>query len=153
LSTITVEWMGPYSFDQLTPNELCRKMGVYAVLSGPNYLFVGETKRGKAIFREAKVDREEEYWNGLRKLGIVSGDKPAWYKLREDVFSNCELYAGIVSRDDFDLLEDLRNLLVFRLQPVCNDKYVKHNGSNVGLIVVHRGTPPPGLERGESSYE
>jgi hypothetical protein len=151
LNSITVEWMGPYSFDQLTPKELRRKMGIYAVLHDSNYLFIGQTKRGKAIFREAKVNREEEYWRGLRKLGVVGESKPAWYKLKEDVYSNCELYAGVVSKDDFELLEDLRRLLVFKLKPVCNEKFVKVLESKANLYVTYRGTPPPGLEKLEPS--
>ena len=146
MDSITVNWLGPYSFDQLTPKELMRKMGVYVVLHGPSYLFIGQTKRGKAIFREAKVNREEEYWEGLKKLGVVSGEKPAWYRLKNDVYKNCELYAGVVSKNEFNLLDDLHKLLVFKIQPVCNDKYVKHLKTNTQFHTIHLGSIPEGIE-------
>jgi hypothetical protein len=153
MNSITVNWMGPYSLDQLTPNELKRKFGVYAVLHGQSFLFVGRAKRGKAIFREAKVNREEEYWEGLKKLGAVAGDPPAWYRLKDDVYKNCELFAGVVSKNELIFVEDLHKLLVFKLQPICNDRYVKHMEVKDQLEVIHRGYLPVGLDNRILSLE
>jgi hypothetical protein len=153
MEDITVKWMGPYSFDQLTPKELMRKMGIYAVMHGPSYLFIGQTKHGKAIFREAKINREEEYWKGLKKLGIVNGDQPAWYKLKDDVYKNCQLYAGVVSKNELNLVDDLHKLLVFKFQPVCNEQHVKHLDAINLLTVYHIGSLPEGLENQIVSLE
>jgi hypothetical protein len=153
MDSISVNWLGPYSLNQTTPRELQRKMGLYAVLSGPSYVFIGKAKRGRGIFREAKVNREEEYWGGLKKLGIVSGEKPAHYKLIEEVYINCELYAGVVPKDELGLVDDLERLLVFELKPVCNDKYVKHLESVEQFHVVNTGNPPKGIEYSHTSLE
>lgn len=128
-------------------------MGLYAVLHGPSYLFVGQTIRGKAIFRQAKVNREEEYWMGLKKLGVVRGEKPAYFRLKADVYANCELYAGVVSKKDYHLLNDLRHLLVFKLKPVCNEKHVKKLKASINYNVLHRGNQPSGLVTTEQSQE
>ncbi len=149
---VDVEWWGPYSLDQLTPKELIRKMGLYAVTSGPSYIFVGGTLRGKAIFREAKVNREEEYWDGLKALGIVSGDKPAWFRLRDDVYRHCELYAGLVSKTDYMYVDDLRKQLIFKLKPICNDRYLKELKSG-DVNITHYGNLPPGLRKPEIADE
>jgi hypothetical protein len=96
MRSVLVNWSGPYSLDQTTPPQISRKMGVYAIVSGLYYIFIGKALRGKGIFREAKENRETEYWKGLRKLKIVMEEKPAWYKLRDTVYSECRLYAGVV---------------------------------------------------------
>jgi hypothetical protein len=146
MNSITVNWLGPFSLNQTTPRELMRKMGVYAVLHSPNYIFIGKAKRGKGIFRQAKVNREEEYWRGLRKLQLVAGKVPVRYKLIKDVYDKCALYAGVVSRDDLELVDDLEKLLIYKLKPVCNDKFIKHQKSSEQIQVVNIGNPPTGLE-------
>jgi hypothetical protein len=153
MDSITVNWIGPYSLNQTTPRELQRKMGVYAVLHGSSCLFFGKAKRGKGIFREAKLNREEEYWNGLKILGIVNGDMPAHYKLVDEVYNNCKLYAGVVSKEKIGLVDDLEKLFVFKLKPVCNDKYVKNLESRKELHISHTGNPPKGLEWSISTLE
>ena len=153
MDSITVNWLGPYSLNQSTPRDLQRKMGLYAVLSGSNYLFIGRAVKGKGIFRQAKINREGEYWEGLKKLGVVNGDPPAYYRLVEEVFNNCELFAGIVSRDQLGLVNEVEKILVFKLKPVCNDKYTKNLGSFEQPNVVHTGNVPIGLEQSLVGFE
>jgi len=120
-------------------------MGVYAIVSGLDYIFIGKAKRGKGIFREAKENRETEYWKGLRKQKIVMEEKPAWYKLRDTVYRECRLYAGVVLKEEFVYIEDVEKLLVYHMKPVCNEKYVNKLEISEGLQLINVGTLPPGL--------
>ena len=153
MDSITLNWFGPYSLNQMTPRELHRKMGVYAIVHGPSYIFIGKAKRGMGIFREAKVNREEEYWQGLKKLKLVTGEMPAHYKVIEEVYDYCELFAGVASKPELRLVDTLEKLLIFRFKPVCNDKYIKHLGDVEPLHVVNKGNPPLGLEITYTSLE
>ncbi|MCX6653923.1 MAG: hypothetical protein NTY03_02250 [Candidatus Bathyarchaeota archaeon] len=153
MNSITVNWLGPFSLNQITPRELMRKMGIYAVLNSSNYIFIGKAKRGKGIFRQATINREEEYWRGLRKLQLVIGELPVGYKLIAEVYDKCALYAGVVSRDDLKLVDDLERLLIYKLKPVCNDKFTKHQKSTEQIQVVNIGNPPTGLESFTYSLE
>ncbi len=145
MDTLSLNWMGPYSLDQTTPDELKRKMGLYAVTCGGVYMFVGKAKHGKGMFRAAKDNREDEYWEGLRRLKLVSQEKPALYRVAEQVYSNCSLYAGVTSKEEIGLLDDAEKLLAFVLKPTCNDKYVNsYEGARL-FQVKSSGSLPPAL--------
>lgn len=147
MRSVSVSWFGPYSLDGLTPREISRKMGVYAVVCGTSYLFIGKAKRGKGVFREAKASREPEYWEGLRKLKMVSGEKPAWYWLKDAVHRNCRLYAGVIQRADIDSADDAERLLVYINKPILNEKYVNRLETREEIKLINAGSIPPGLGR------
>lgn len=145
MKSITLNWLGPFSLNQTTPKELQRKMGIYAIVHGFMFLFIGKAKYGKGLFREATQGKEREYWEGLRKLHLVSGDMPSHYRLMEDIYKYCELYAGIVSRDEIDLVDEAERFIVYKVKPVCNVFYVKYFERVDSFQVMHKGHVPPGL--------
>jgi len=146
MKSVSVNWFGPYPLSGTTPREISRRMGVYAVVCGSAYVFIGKAKRGKGIFREAKGNREPEYWEGLRKLKIVSSEKPAWYRLRDTVYSRCEVYAGVLSRDDIVKADDVEKFLIYLMKPVRNEKYEEKLEIKEDLELFNSGSLPPKLK-------
>jgi len=145
MDTVTLNWLGPYSLNQTTPREIRGKKGLYATVHGSSFILIGKALHGKGIFREGKEGRLPSYWEGLRKLKVVSEERPSWYKLLEYVYSNCSLYAGVVSKEELPYVESAERLLVYRIKPVCNEKYVKSYVGLASLQVINGGCPPPGL--------
>ncbi|MGD0804331.1 MAG: hypothetical protein ABSA11_09690 [Candidatus Bathyarchaeia archaeon] len=145
MDTITLNWSGPYSLNQTTPKEIRGKKGLYATASDSRIIFVGKALHGKGIFREAKEGRLPTYWEGLRKLKVVSEERPAWYKLQDDVFKHCSLYAGVASREELPHVEGAEKLLIYKIKPIRNEKYIKRYEGPASFQLINGGNPPPGL--------
>ncbi len=150
MNQLTLVWEGPFDMKTETPKELYGKPGLYAILHDSKIVYIGKAQYGTAVLREAK-NRENKWIKCFRKKGLVSeailGSKPHEYVER-----HCQILVGIISGDQqLDLLGDAEKLLIFKIQPICNDKHKKQYKGAKPIMVINDGKRPKDLQAATSA--